>query len=640
MKNLLLLLLLAPLLLSAQKRSNRKTIKQSLSTKELTDSDFIIQKRYYSFSYLAHQKGDDRVQHDGKKRSNRYLVMAEKAFKNKILNKFPVKTKNSKSSSRRRPSFSNNKAARYDLDSELLINKLSRKKKYEVANTDNPSLRESDFSGTTNNLYYNRVPFTGIIYDSYNNGAVKNEARYRNGVKEGLCSSWYENGKIRFKKYYLNGQINIPSKSWYENGKRESEIIRISSQFCFDSTILNLGKITASDENIPLNLSVDDFTKVDLYDQPLPYYDSLRHESLIDQSDDKMKEILNMKFQINDLLDNHMVLILEYNNLIDELLDQEIVMCRYINNIKQVELFKIFAKYHKKGKLRNKKMKIYTGYHNNRNMIEKIEKLISLKINQIENNNYQTIIYSEDLVDLEKELKYFEKMIKQEQRFEIYKVNRQYTYWYENGLIFKKGMVCNQKSHGLYQTWNEAGQKIKQGYYTQGLKDGLWEEWYEDGQISTKYIYTSGNESGLCEDWHENGKRASIRSYNIEGKKNGEAKYWHDNGRKKIVGDYIDNERDGVWNWWYENGQLELRCSYEKGKRINTNQDKRYNEDGSVQKPTPTYSCGYCGKSYTGRGYTTIMRVVNRVDDEYSALNSYCSSSCATACILVECFTW
>ena len=53
-----------------------------------------------------------------------------------------------------------------------------------------------------------------------------------------------------------------------------------------------------------------------------------------------------------------------------------------------------------------------------------------------------------------------------------------------------------------------------------------------------------------------------------------------------------------------------------------------------------TYSCGYCGGSFTGRGYTTAMRVVKRVDDESSPLNSYCSSSCARDCISVECFTW
>jgi len=52
------------------------------------------------------------------------------------------------------------------------------------------------------------------------------------------------------------------------------------------------------------------------------------------------------------------------------------------------------------------------------------------------------------------------------------------------------------------------------------------------------------------------------------------------------------------------------------------------------------YACRYCGRPYNGRGYTTAMRVVNRVDDENSALNSYCTRKCARECIMHDCFTW
>lgn len=55
-------------------------------------------------------------------------------------------------------------------------------------------------------------------------------------------------------------------------------------------------------------------------------------------------------------------------------------------------------------------------------------------------------------------------------------------------------------------------------------------------------------------------------------------------------------------------------------------------------RETSSHTCRYCGKSFTGRGYTTAMRVVNRVDDEYSPLNSYCSYKCASDCIATECF--
>ncbi len=44
---------------------------------------------------------------------------------------------------------------------------------------------------------------------------------------------------------------------------------------------------------------------------------------------------------------------------------------------------------------------------------------------------------------------------------------------------------------------------------------------------------------------------------------------------------------------------------------------------------TRTHSCQWCSKSYKGRGFTTAMYVVNRVDRDDSPVNSYCSRSCA-----------
>mgnify|MGYP006890094219 CR=1 FL=1 len=59
---------------------------------------------------------------------------------------------------------------------------------------------------------------------------------------------------------------------------------------------------------------------------------------------------------------------------------------------------------------------------------------------------------------------------------------------------------------------------------------------------------------------------------------------------------------------------------------------------GGSSRSSSKHTCRYCGTSFSGRGYTTAMRVVNRVDDENSPLNSYCSYKCAEDCILTECF--
>ena len=66
-------------------------------------------------------------------------------------------------------------------------------------------------------------------------------------------------------------------------------------------------------------------------------------------------------------------------------------------------------------------------------------------------------------------------------------------------------------------------------------------------------------------------------------------------------------------------------------------QTKTYSSSKSYAK---TFSCNYCGDSYTGRGYTTIMKMVNQVDNENSPLNSYCSRRCASECIRVQCYMW
>jgi hypothetical protein len=47
-----------------------------------------------------------------------------------------------------------------------------------------------------------------------------------------------------------------------------------------------------------------------------------------------------------------------------------------------------------------------------------------------------------------------------------------------------------------------------------------------------------------------------------------------------------------------------------------------------MSKTANTYYCNWCGDSYSGRGFTSAMYVVNKVDSENSPLNSYCSRKC------------
>ena len=562
--------MILPFLLMGQKRSKKKEKKD---TKQLTNSKYQDRK-------------------DRKTTSERRFITNKKYGKNSCSrpNLEKLKRKNLKALSK---GFKQ-RVSKYDVNKDD-VNKdeFTADKKIKVPNVYKPNEGVNYFSGTTKNLYYKEVSFTGVIYDTFQSGAVRNQVQYQNGVIEGLSSSWYENGKMNFRKRFINGKADIPSKSWYVDGQKKSDVIKIDKDIFSDSTML-FGNITVSG-NSDLNT----------------HYDSLRYSLLLDKSKKNRQEIEEFKTRFNSMLDNDVALMFEYNNLFEDLADQDVALCNYINSLDLDKLLKIFDRYKAKGKLGKKKMKIYLDYFDEKRKVEDIEKLILLKADDIKFNNNMIGLSKGTLSDLENESKDIMMGIRNERAKDIYKADQQYTYWYENGIIIKKGIFINQRKYGLYQEWYEDGQKTTEGHYTQGLKNGLWEEWYKKGQIKSRYIYTAGEEDGLCEDWYENGqkkyhckyensqqvsaekkwsensKRVSIVNYNLEGKKHGGVEYWHANGRKEVVGNYIDGKRDGVWKWWYENGQLELRLSYDKGDKINRDQDKRYNEDGSVQKPPP-----------------------------------------------------
>jgi len=96
--------------------------------------------------------------------------------------------------------------------------------------------------------YFQGEPFTGTVFDIYDEEQIKYEQEYKNGVRDGLYREWYENGQIKtetnyedelqfgsFKKWYESGQIKEQTtlkystavgsiKRWHENGQLAYEI--------------------------------------------------------------------------------------------------------------------------------------------------------------------------------------------------------------------------------------------------------------------------------------------------------------------------------------------------------------------------------------------------------------------------------
>jgi sulfatase modifying factor 1 len=66
-------------------------------------------------------------------------------------------------------------------------------------------------------------PFSGSVFEFYENGTEKLNGRYRNGIKNGKWTWWNEDGGTNSTGSYKNGLQNGIWKYYYENGQKESE---------------------------------------------------------------------------------------------------------------------------------------------------------------------------------------------------------------------------------------------------------------------------------------------------------------------------------------------------------------------------------------------------------------------------------
>lgn len=73
--------------------------------------------------------------------------------------------------------------------------------------------------------YYESKIFNGIMFDVYDNGDLKEEVNYKDGIKNGLSKRWYyENGQLRYETNYKDGKHHGLFKWWYDNGQLKEEV--------------------------------------------------------------------------------------------------------------------------------------------------------------------------------------------------------------------------------------------------------------------------------------------------------------------------------------------------------------------------------------------------------------------------------
>jgi antitoxin component YwqK of YwqJK toxin-antitoxin module len=84
------------------------------------------------------------------------------------------------------------------------------------------SYDDLEHSDEDDSLLLNGKPFTGILYDEYDNGQAGEEEKYVDGHQVGPFRRWYENGQLREEGVKRRGFAPDKMSRWHENGVLKS----------------------------------------------------------------------------------------------------------------------------------------------------------------------------------------------------------------------------------------------------------------------------------------------------------------------------------------------------------------------------------------------------------------------------------
>lgn len=70
-------------------------------------------------------------------------------------------------------------------------------------------------------VYYNKLLFSGRIFQRTGQGAPITEERYLNGIRHGLSRRWHAGGQLAYEHRYVHGKKQGDQVGWWKNGKKK-----------------------------------------------------------------------------------------------------------------------------------------------------------------------------------------------------------------------------------------------------------------------------------------------------------------------------------------------------------------------------------------------------------------------------------
>ena len=263
------------------------------------------------------------------------------------------------------------------------------------------------------------VPFngrTGRWNAWFKNGQKESEGTYKSGIQIGKYEKWFENGKKKYEETYKDGELNGKWTEWFENGQKKSEETYKDGQLD--------GKVKGYYENGQKRL--EGYFKDNKQDGFwTSWYENGKKEEEGTYKDGK----LNGKW----------------------------------------------AEWHENGQ------KWYEG----------------------------TFKDGEEIGSTDWEY-YSNGQKRVERNYKDGKEDGKWTHWYDNGQKWKEVTYKNGIPNGLWTQWYENGQKKSEETYKDGERDGKWTYWHENGQKEEEGTLKDGKIDGIWTSWDRDGNVEKI----------------------------------------------------------------------------------------------------------------------------------
>lgn len=72
--------------------------------------------------------------------------------------------------------------------------------------------------------------FTGLLLDTYDDGATKSRSAVSNGYLHGLSQGWHTNGQQQVEEHFVAGTSHGLRTKWHPNGQKLSEVTIVSGK--------------------------------------------------------------------------------------------------------------------------------------------------------------------------------------------------------------------------------------------------------------------------------------------------------------------------------------------------------------------------------------------------------------------------